>query len=78
MTGKQLFREEQGPVQQTEYNDGVVVLAADIGAGSEATVDVVDGTVIVVTDGEQYEFETPEGDARAFMKNGVLTVEVDA
>lgn len=78
MTGKELFRKEQGPVEQVEYEDGTVVLAADIGAGSEATVDVVDGTVIVVADDDQYEFEAPAGDARAFIRNGVLTVEVDA
>jgi hypothetical protein len=56
-----------------DYADGTV-LAADFGPG-EATVDVVDGTVIVVTGDDQYEFEVPAG-ARATINNGVLTVEV--
>jgi HSP20 family molecular chaperone IbpA len=34
--------------------------------------------VIVVVGDEQYDFELPGGsDAQAFMKNGVLTVEVN-
>ena len=78
MNEKELFREEQGPVERLEYEDGTVVLAADVGAGSEATVDIVGDTVIVVTGEDQYEFAVPAGDARAFIKNGVLTVEVDA
>ena len=34
-------------------------------------------TVIVVADGEQFDIDL-DGDARAFMKNGILTIEVDA
>jgi len=81
MNGREKFSEEEGPVSRLEYDDGSTVFAADIGVGREASVDVIDGTVIIVTDDDaQYEFELPmNGDdesAQAFMKNGVLTVEV--
>ncbi|WP_136715435.1 DUF7127 family protein [Halorientalis salina] len=84
MNSREQFREQEGPVSRMEYDDGSMVLAADVGADREATVDVVGDTVIVVTDDDQYEFELSgdetetEGDAQAFMKNGVLTVEVEA
>jgi len=58
-----------------EYDDSVV-FAADFGPGQDASVDLLDDTVIVVVGDEQYELEI-EGDTRAFIKNGVLTVEVD-
>jgi HSP20 family molecular chaperone IbpA len=68
------------PVRRFEYDDELV-LAADVGIG-DATVDVVGDTVIVVSGGEQYELTVPETaedeeDARAFIKNGVLTIEVE-
>ncbi|MFB6087872.1 MAG: hypothetical protein ABEJ85_05070 [Haloarculaceae archaeon] len=59
-----------------EYDD-VTVFAADFGPDRSATVDVVDGTAIVLADGEQYDIDLPGEDARAFMKNGVLTIEVE-
>lgn len=59
-----------------EYEDGVT-LAADIGPARDADVDVLGDTVIVVLDGEQYELSV-DGDADAAVKNGVLTIEVDA
>lgn len=68
-------------VRQYEYADGVVV-AADLGVAvdEEATVDVVDDTAIVVVESEQgpveREFDLPEGAAEAFIKNGVVTIEV--
>jgi hypothetical protein len=58
-----------------EYDDEVV-FAADFGPEHDASVDVLDDTVIVVVGDEQYELEIEEG-ARAFIKNGVLTIEVD-
>jgi len=63
-------------LRRYDYGDEVV-LAADLGAEREATVDVVDGTAIVVVEDEQYDVEL-DGDARAFIRNGVLTIEVDA
>lgn len=66
-------------LRRYEYDEGMV-FAADFGTTfDEGSVDVVDGTVIVVVDDEQHEFDLPQGaDAQAFMKNGVLTVEIDA
>jgi hypothetical protein len=76
MTGQQQFVEDFG-LRQYEYGDGVV-LAADMGPGTDASVDVVDGTAIVVVAGDTYDLDLPAGDAQAFIHNGVLTVEVNA
>jgi hypothetical protein len=63
------------PVRQYEY-EGSLVLAADLGV-TEASAEIVGDTVIVVAGDEQYDLSVPEGEgARAFIKNGVLTVEV--
>ncbi|SEN83731.1 hypothetical protein SAMN05216388_1005168 [Halorientalis persicus] len=79
MTGQEQFRAEEGPVGRREYDDGAVVFVADVGVGRDTSVDLVGDTAIVVADGEQYEFDVENGeDAQAFMKNGVLTVEVNA
>ena len=74
-TDQQLFDETS--LRRFEYDDAVV-LAADVGIGEDTTVDVVDETVILVAGDEQYEQELPEGDARAFINNGVLTIELSA
>jgi len=66
---------DEAATRQYEYDDGSVVFAGDLGV-TDATLDVVDGTAIVVTDEEQYEFELPDDHARVFMKNGVVTIEV--
>jgi HSP20 family molecular chaperone IbpA len=50
-------------------------LAADFGPSADPSVDVVDGTVIVVYDGTTYDIDV-DGSAQAFMKNGILTIEV--
>jgi HSP20 family molecular chaperone IbpA len=74
-TDQQLFDETS--LRRFEYDDAVV-LAADVGIAEDTTVDVVDDTVIVVADGEQYEQELPAArDARAFINNGVLTIELE-
>lgn len=51
-------------------------VVADFGPARDASVDIVGDTVIVVADDEQYDLAV-EGDAQAFMRNGVLTIEVD-
>jgi HSP20 family molecular chaperone IbpA len=72
---QQLF--DETPLRRFEYDDGVV-LAADVGAGEDTSVDVVDDTVILVAGDEQYEQALPEeSDARAFINNGVLTIELE-
>ena len=78
MTLEQFIRNEGQVARQYDYDDGSV-LAVDFGTDTEASVDLVDETVIVVADDQQYEFELPDGadDAHTFMKNGVLTVELE-
>jgi HSP20 family molecular chaperone IbpA len=97
MNLEQFTRNEGQVARRYEYDDATV-LAVDFGLeGADASVDLVDGTVIVVVDGaerssadrssgdasledgEQYEIELPEdvADAHTFMKNGVLTVELE-
>jgi len=73
MTGTQQLADDVG-LRRYEY-DEETVLAADFGPGRDASVDVLDDAVIVVVDGEQYDLEL-SGDARAFIRNGVLTIEV--
>lgn len=72
---EQLRLDDDVPVREYDYGDEVVY-AADVGVTADASVDVVDDTVIVVTDNDQFEIEA-EGDAQAFIHNGVLTIEVD-
>ena len=73
-TEQQLFDELS--VSRFEYDDSVV-LAADVGVSDDTSVDVVDDTVILVADDEQYEQPLPDdSDARAFINNGVLTIEL--
>ncbi|MDL5361378.1 Hsp20/alpha crystallin family protein [Halalkalicoccus sp. NIPERK01] len=69
-------------VRRYEYDDEAVI-AIDLGSeASDASVDVVDDTAIVVVEtaeGErQEEFDLPSEGARAFIKNGVLTIEVES
>ncbi len=79
MTLKQ-FTRENGQVARTYEYDDETVVAVDFGATeTDTAVDLLDDTVIVVVDGEQYEFELPvdADDAHTFMKNGVLTIEME-
>jgi hypothetical protein len=62
-------------VRRYEYDD-TVVLAADLGPGVDGSVDVVDGTALVVTDDDQFEFPVPEGEVAASISNGVVSIEV--
>lgn len=68
-------------VRRYEYDDETVIVA-DLGVGDgDASVDVVDGTaIVVIDDGEdtvQTEFDLPSGGrAEAFIKNGIVTIEV--
>lgn len=68
-------RRDDTVARRYDYDDQVVFVA-DLGPGKEGTVDVLEGTAIVVVGDEQYEFEIPVGQARASMANGVVTVEV--
>jgi hypothetical protein len=73
MQEKQRFVDGSVFGRRYDYEDGTV-LVADFGPG-KATVDVVDGTVIVVAGEEQHEFEVP-GVTRAIINNGILTIEI--
>ena len=64
-----------GVVRQYEYESESVVVA-DFG-GVDGSVDVIDGTAIVVVGDEHHEFEVPAGASRAVMNNGVVTVELE-
>ncbi len=76
MNDQQQFSGEGAPVSRYEYDD-VTVFVMDTGAGTDATVDIADGTAMFVVGGKQYDFDLPAGDAQAFMKNGIVGVEVE-
>lgn len=83
MTPQHTADERDVFTRQYEYDDDETVIVADFGtADGDATVDVVDETAIVVVDGpegtRQEEFDLPAADAEAFIRNGVLTIEVSA
>ncbi|WP_331233473.1 DUF7127 family protein [Natronorarus salvus] len=67
-------------VRRYEYEDSSLVVA-DVGSAEGATVDVVDGTAVVVVPGNegdrQYEIDLPSEGAKAVMRNGVVTVEIE-
>lgn len=74
MNVKKQLAERGVEVVRREYDDRLE-LVADFGPAASVSVDVVDGTVIVV-DGElTYDIEVGS-DAQAFIKNGVLTIEM--
>jgi hypothetical protein len=75
MSLKQQFAAADIEWRRREYDDRVEYVA-DLGPLGHSSVDVVGDTVIVVADDEQYEFTVDAG-ARAFMTNGVLTIEVN-
>ena len=79
MNIEQFAHSDERLVREYDYADGAL-LAVDFGSvSSEATAEVVDGTVIVVIGEEQHEFELPAAmtDAQAFIRNGVLTIELE-
>ncbi len=76
MTVLQQLEEEGIVARRFEDEDGLV-LVADFGRSTDAAVDVVGETVIVVAGDDHHEFEVG-ADAQAVMKNGVLTIEVNA
>lgn len=77
MAPTQRFEDEDIVARQYGYADGDV-LAFDLGPGAEATVDVVDGTLLIVTGDEQYDVDLPAGaSGQATLRNGVVSIEVD-
>jgi len=74
MGPKEELREQGVEVRRFE-RDGGVELVADFGPLNERSAEVVDDTVIVIADGDQYDVNL-DGDAEAFMNNGLLTIEM--
>lgn len=76
MNEQQRFTREGASIAKYDYDDATVFVM-DAGVSTDTSVDVVDGTAMIVVDGKQYDFDVPAGEAQAFMKNGVVGVEVD-
>lgn len=78
MTLERISQQEDSIARRYEYDDQELIVA-DFGI-ADVTVDVLDDVAIVVVerDGENFqtEIELSEGDAQAFINNGVLTIEV--
>lgn len=71
------FTSEADVAYSRVETDGVEHVV-DLGAeAAQAAVDVVDDTVLVVLDDEQYEITTPRSDPEAFIRNGVLTIRTE-
>lgn len=67
---------DESITRRYDYGDRTVFVT-DLGPGADPTVDVADGTAIIVTaDGHQGELDLPEGSVRAFNRNGIVTIEV--
>jgi len=73
----QQFAERDDQFARRYVYDDTVVVAADLDA-TDAAVDVLEDTVIVVgDDGDQFELDVASTPTRAFIRNGVLTVEME-
>jgi len=79
MSLKHIADEDDVLTRRYDYGDEEV-LVADLGVTGDASVDVLDDVAIVVVedaeDTRQIELELPEGEAEAFITNGVLSIEV--
>ncbi len=80
MVSIDIQQSEEPMVRRYEY-EGSSIVVADVGSAEGATVDVVDGTAVVVVPEEggdrQYEIDLPGEEAKAVMRNGVVTVEIE-
>lgn len=75
---QQFIENGERAVRSVRHDDGRAIVA-DLGPdASDAVVDVVDETAIVVQDGEAFDVELPGAAERAFIRNGVLTIELEA
>jgi hypothetical protein len=80
MSLKHITERDDVFARRYEYDDAEV-LAVDLGVSGDVPVDVLDDEIIVVVedggDSRQMEFQLPDdGEAQAFITNGVLTIEV--
>lgn len=75
---QQFINDDDLSVRSVSRDDGRTVIA-DFGPGaSDASVDLVGDTAIVMHGAEQTDIDLPEPAERAFMQNGVLTIELEA
>ncbi|GAB3688345.1 hypothetical protein GCM10028857_22390 [Salinarchaeum chitinilyticum] len=74
---QQFIADDDQAIRSVRRDDGQTVVA-DFGPdASGASVDLVGDTAIVMHDEEQTDIDLPESAARAFMQNGVLTIELE-
>lgn len=81
MTQRHSIGQQDRLARRYDYDDETVV-AADLRAGEgDVSVDVVDGTAIVVVDRggdeEEFEFDLPGPAASVETNNGVLTIGIE-
>ncbi len=71
--------EQSGAIARRYSYDDEEVIVADFG-GDDVSVDVLGDVAIVVAEGDDEQFQTevelPDGEAQAFINNGVLSIEV--
>jgi len=79
MSLKHIAERDDVFARRYQYEDAEV-LVADLGDSGTASVDVLGHEAIVVFEDDdesrQLELRLPEGEAEAFITNGVLTIEV--
>ncbi|WP_115865660.1 DUF7127 family protein [Halorussus litoreus] len=79
MSLKHIAERDDVFARRYQYEDAEV-LVADLGDSGTASVDVLGNEAIVVFEDDdetrQLELRLPEGEAEAFIINGVLTIEV--
>lgn len=72
------FKHDDDVTHRVVESDDHVEHVVDLGAGAtDATVDVVDDTAIVVAADDQYDISLPKDDGQAFIRNGVLTITME-
>ena len=78
MSLERITQQDESIARRYRYDDEEL-LVADFGT-ADVTVDVLDDVAIFVVesaeDNYQTEVELPEGEAQAFINNGVVTIEV--
>lgn len=75
----QQTRNNEPLVDKYEYSDHQLIVA-DFGPNTSTATDIVDNTVIIVTETDQHELELPENmtDATASEHNGIVTIQVNS
>ncbi|GAB3678573.1 hypothetical protein GCM10028856_39140 [Halopiger thermotolerans] len=67
--------DRHGAIVRTVEYDDTSVIAVDFGSeAGDVSIDIVGDTAIIVTDGEQFEFELPPEASDVSANNGVLTI----